>query len=126
MARWVARGSWKPVSRPSTTRTPRSGVMTRSVQPRRGTTRPARSTALSGVGGRVGPGRPAAAIVGVGGRVAPAVEVVERGRREVEAGQPEAVGAGVQVQEGRGGSAGESEDLVGRDGGGSAGYPGAR
>ena len=32
----LAFGSWKPVSSPSTTRTPRSGVMTRSVQPRLG------------------------------------------------------------------------------------------
>src|SRR5689334_13992673 len=44
IARCVAFGSCSPVSRASTTRRPRSGVMTRSVQPREAITRPERST----------------------------------------------------------------------------------
>ena len=47
MSRCDASGSWKPVSSPSTTRTPRSGVMTRSVQPRVAITRPCSSAAVS-------------------------------------------------------------------------------
>src|SRR4051794_10350117 len=47
MSRWDAFGSWNPVSRPSTTLTPRSGVITRSVQPRMATTRPCSSAADS-------------------------------------------------------------------------------
>ena len=47
IAIWVARGSCSPVRRPSTTRTPRSGVITRSVQPLEAIEFPSRSTELS-------------------------------------------------------------------------------
>ena len=47
MDRCDARGSWKPVIKPSTTCTPRSGVITVSVQPRAARTRPVGSTADS-------------------------------------------------------------------------------
>ena len=47
--RWLASGSCQPVSRPSTTRTPRSGVTTSSVQPSPGWARPSASDAVSSV-----------------------------------------------------------------------------
>ena len=46
-SRCDASGSCHPVSRPSTARTPRSGVITRSVQPSKGCTTPSSSTAVS-------------------------------------------------------------------------------
>ena len=66
MSRCEASGSWKPVKRPSTTRTPRSGVMTRSVQLRVGMTSPDGSAAVSSARTTVGANcdHPAASLAG--------------------------------------------------------------